>query len=80
MGLTGCFSRRASLVGKVKNYVLKFGDQVLVDANPDVTRGLQYNAFTDPQRTFAEPEFAQPDLLNSQKCLHLQIYQADFLF
>ncbi len=62
---------RASLVGKVKkgNYVLKFGDQVLVDANPsDVTRGLQYErAFTDPQRKFTEPEFTQPDLLETLK-------------
>ena len=57
---------RASLVGKVTrgNYVAKFGDQILIDAPAsDVTRGVQYQrAYADPNRTFTEPTFDQPDL------------------
>ncbi|MBI4127203.1 phosphoribosylformylglycinamidine synthase subunit PurL [Candidatus Peregrinibacteria bacterium] len=64
---------RASLVGKVKkgNYTLRFGDRILVDALPsDVTRGLQYaREYKDPNRKFEEPNFEQPDLLDSLKKL-----------
>lgn len=64
---------RASLAGKVKkgNYVLKFGDEILLDANPsDVTRGLIYErAFSAPKVEFHEPAFEQPNLLDSLKKL-----------
>lgn len=57
---------RASHVGKVKkgNYVLKFGEQILVDAKPeDITRGLQYDReFKDPERKFEEPKYEAPNL------------------
>jgi len=55
---------KASLVGKVTegNYVLTYGDQVLVDAKPsDITEGLRYDReYSEPQRAFEEPEFEQP--------------------
>lgn len=57
---------RASHVGKVKkgNYVLKYKDEVLVDAKPsDITRGIQYDrAYEDPKRQFSEPELDQTQL------------------
>lgn len=57
---------RASHVGKVTkgNYVLRFGDQILLDAKPsDVTRGLSYDReFKDPMKTFSEPTYTAPNL------------------
>ena len=57
---------RASKVGKVTrgNYVVKYGDQILVDAKPaDITEGVMYDrAYAAPDRTFTEPEFEMPDL------------------
>lgn len=56
----------ASHVGKVTkgNYVLRFGDQILLDAKAsDVTRGLSYDReFKDPMRTFSEPTYTAPNL------------------
>ncbi|MDP4008136.1 MAG: phosphoribosylformylglycinamidine synthase subunit PurL [Candidatus Peregrinibacteria bacterium] len=55
---------KASLVGKVKegNYVLKCGDQILVDAKPsDITEGIRSErAYSEPKREFIEPEFKAP--------------------
>lgn len=55
---------KASLVGKVTegNYVLKFGDMILVDAKPScVTEGLRYDReYSAPDRKFSEPEFDEP--------------------
>ena len=56
---------RSSLVGKVKegNFVLKYGDQILVDAKPsDITEGLRYDReFRAPKRELKEPVYALPD-------------------
>ncbi len=56
---------RASLVGKVKegNYVLKYGDQILVDAKPsDITEGLRYDReFREPKRELHEPKYSAPE-------------------
>ncbi len=57
---------RASVVGKVTtgNYVVRYEDEVLMDAKPsDITEGVVVDRpYADPNRTFTEPEFAQPDL------------------
>lgn len=60
---------KASHVGKVKkgNYVVKFGDEILLDApSSDVTAGVQYQrAYSAPTKTFEEPTFTTPDLKES---------------
>lgn len=71
---------KASLVGKVKegNYVLKYGDQVLVDAKPsDITEGIRSErAYVEPIRNFSEPEFEQPLGEDLQK-IFLQILASE---
>jgi phosphoribosylformylglycinamidine synthase II len=60
---------RASKVGKVTegNYVVKYGDQVLIDAHPeDITKGVVYDRpYSEPVRNFSEPEFEMPRLETS---------------
>ncbi len=57
---------RASLVGKVKkgNYTVTYGDEILLDApSSAVTEGVQYRReYANPNRSFTEPEFHQPNL------------------
>jgi phosphoribosylformylglycinamidine synthase len=64
---------RASVVGKVTrgNYVVKFGDEVLLDAKAkDVTKGVvAERPFKEPQREFTEPELEMPNLEASFKAL-----------
>lgn len=60
---------RASVVGKVThgNYVLKYKGEVLCDAKAtDITMGIKYDRpYSEPNRTFSEPEFDQPDDLGA---------------
>jgi phosphoribosylformylglycinamidine synthase len=59
---------RASVVGKVThgNYVLKYKDEILCEAKAtDITMGLKYDRpYSEPERSFSEPSFDQPDDLS----------------